>query len=281
MQQRRRPGTRQVQRPGPPLVGPGQRVPPLHEINPLRLDWIDALASLRGKRCWTSAAAAASWPSHGARGATGDGHRPGRQAAGRGAAARLESGSRTSTTARSLPKRWPPSSPAASTSSPAWRCSSMCPTRRRSCRPAHAGQAGRLGVLLHLNRNPKAFLFAIVGAEYVLKLLPKGTHEYAALHPPQRTGALVPRCRPGSVWQTRAWTYNPLTKRYGCRPTPASTTCWPAAGGADAAIRRRAVRPGRHPGRQRPDLAGDPWRGRGLGAWSALGLVSGRETMPT
>jgi 2-polyprenyl-6-hydroxyphenyl methylase/3-demethylubiquinone-9 3-methyltransferase len=30
-----------------------------------------------------------------------------------------------------------------------------------------------------LNRNPKAFLFAIVGAEYLLKLLPKGTHEYA------------------------------------------------------------------------------------------------------
>ena len=30
-----------------------------------------------------------------------------------------------------------------------------------------------------INRNPKAFLFAIVGAEHVLKLLPKGTHEYA------------------------------------------------------------------------------------------------------
>jgi 2-polyprenyl-6-hydroxyphenyl methylase/3-demethylubiquinone-9 3-methyltransferase len=42
---------------------PDSEFRPLHEINPLRLDWIDELAGLRGKRCWTSAAAAASWPS--------------------------------------------------------------------------------------------------------------------------------------------------------------------------------------------------------------------------
>ena len=44
-----------------------------------------------------------------------------------------------------------------------------------------------------INRNPKAFLFAIVGAEHVLQLLPRGTHEYAQVHPPERAGALVPR----------------------------------------------------------------------------------------
>ena len=34
-----------------------------------------------------------------------------------------------------------------------------------------------------INRNPKSFLFAIIGAEYVLRLLPRGTHEYAKTHP--------------------------------------------------------------------------------------------------
>ena len=45
-----------------------------------------------------------------------------------------------------------------------------------------------------INRNPKAWLFAIVGAEYVLNLLPKGTHEYDKLIKPSelaRWGALL------------------------------------------------------------------------------------------
>ena len=39
-----------------------------------------------------------------------------------------------------------------------------------------------------INRNPKSFLFAIVGAEHVLKLLPKGTHEYARFIRPSELG---------------------------------------------------------------------------------------------
>jgi hypothetical protein len=62
--ERRSQGTRQVQRTGPPLVGPDSEFKPLHEINPLRLDWIERVVGGCGASvCWTSAAAVASWPS--------------------------------------------------------------------------------------------------------------------------------------------------------------------------------------------------------------------------
>jgi 2-polyprenyl-6-hydroxyphenyl methylase/3-demethylubiquinone-9 3-methyltransferase len=64
-----------------------------------------------------------------------------------------------------------------------------------------------------INRNAKAFLFAIVGAEHVLRLLPKGTHEYAKF---VRPSELAHACRDAglSVTQTRGMEYNPLTQRY-------------------------------------------------------------------
>jgi 2-polyprenyl-6-hydroxyphenyl methylase/3-demethylubiquinone-9 3-methyltransferase len=64
-----------------------------------------------------------------------------------------------------------------------------------------------------LNRNPKSFLFAIVGAEYVLQLLPKGTHEYAKFIKPSE---LAGHCRGAGLelQGTRGLEYNPLTRRY-------------------------------------------------------------------
>lgn len=64
-----------------------------------------------------------------------------------------------------------------------------------------------------LNRNPKAFLFAIVGAEHVLNLLPKGTHEYARFIRPSE---LAQWCRDAGLElrATRGMTYNPITQRY-------------------------------------------------------------------
>jgi 2-polyprenyl-6-hydroxyphenyl methylase/3-demethylubiquinone-9 3-methyltransferase len=64
-----------------------------------------------------------------------------------------------------------------------------------------------------INRNPKSFLFAVVGAEYVLKLLPKGTHEYAKFIRPSE---LAQWCREAglSLQGTRGMEYNPLTQRY-------------------------------------------------------------------
>jgi len=64
-----------------------------------------------------------------------------------------------------------------------------------------------------INRNPKAFLFAIVGAEYVLRMLPRGTHEYAKLIRPSE---LAGHCRGAglNLEQTRGLEHNPLTRRY-------------------------------------------------------------------
>jgi 2-polyprenyl-6-hydroxyphenyl methylase/3-demethylubiquinone-9 3-methyltransferase len=64
-----------------------------------------------------------------------------------------------------------------------------------------------------INRNAKAFLYAIVGAEQVLNLLPKGTHEYARFIRPSE---LAHWCRDAglAVSTTRGMEYNPLTRRY-------------------------------------------------------------------
>ena len=64
-----------------------------------------------------------------------------------------------------------------------------------------------------LNRNPKSFLFAIIGAEYVLNLLPKGTHEYARFI---RPGELAAHCRAADLdlQATKGLQYNPITRGY-------------------------------------------------------------------
>lgn len=64
-----------------------------------------------------------------------------------------------------------------------------------------------------INRNPKAFAFAIVGAEYVLKLLPQGTHDYAAFIKPSELGAWA-RDAGLRIDDCCGLTYNPLAKTY-------------------------------------------------------------------
>ena len=64
-----------------------------------------------------------------------------------------------------------------------------------------------------LNRTPKSFLFAIVGAEYVLDLLPRGTHEYAKMIRPSELAAYTRRAGL-ELLHTRGMGYNPITKRY-------------------------------------------------------------------
>jgi 2-polyprenyl-6-hydroxyphenyl methylase/3-demethylubiquinone-9 3-methyltransferase len=64
-----------------------------------------------------------------------------------------------------------------------------------------------------LNRSPKSFLFAIVGAEYLLRMLPAGTHEYAKFIRPSEL-ATWSRSAGLDLLHTRGMEYNPLTKRY-------------------------------------------------------------------
>jgi len=64
-----------------------------------------------------------------------------------------------------------------------------------------------------INRNAKAFLLAIVGAEYLLKMLPRGTHEYAKLIRPSEL-ALACRAAHLDVLHTKGLEHNPLSGRY-------------------------------------------------------------------
>lgn len=64
-----------------------------------------------------------------------------------------------------------------------------------------------------LNRNPKSFLFAIVGAEHVLGLLPKGTHEYARFIRPSELARFARDAGLEAV-ALKGMSYNPLTRRY-------------------------------------------------------------------
>jgi 2-polyprenyl-6-hydroxyphenyl methylase / 3-demethylubiquinone-9 3-methyltransferase len=64
-----------------------------------------------------------------------------------------------------------------------------------------------------INRNPKSFLFAIIGAEYVLRMLPKGTHEYRSFIRPSELESWS-RHAGLTLEHLTGMTYNPLTKTY-------------------------------------------------------------------
>lgn len=64
-----------------------------------------------------------------------------------------------------------------------------------------------------INRNPKAYLFAVIGAEYVLRMLPKGTHDYAKFITPAELAQFA-RSAGLEVDSLKGMGYNPLTKVY-------------------------------------------------------------------
>lgn len=72
---------------------------------------------------------------------------------------------------------------------------------------------GGLALFSTINRNPRAFLMAIVGAEYVLRLLPRGTHEYARFIRPSEL-ARGARAAGLEVEKITGMHYNPLTGRF-------------------------------------------------------------------
>ena len=81
----------------------------------------------------------------------------------------------------------------------------------RAC--ARLAKPGGWVVFATINRNAKSFLFAIVGAEYVLRLLPRGTHEYAKFITPSELARL---CREAGLpaADLTGMTYNPLSGAY-------------------------------------------------------------------
>jgi len=186
---------------------------PLHEINPLRLDWIDRLAALSGKRvvdvgCGGGILAEAMAQ----RGANVTGIdlsvKPLRVAQ----LHALESGVTVDyceTSAETLAA----ASPAAFDVVTCMEMLEHVPDPASSVQ-ACATLSCRGGWVFFstINRNPKSFLLAIVGAEYVLRLLPRGTHEYAKLIRPSELAAMA-RQAGLEVVEILGMTYNPLTRR--------------------------------------------------------------------
>lgn len=89
---------------------------------------------------------------------------------------------------------------------------------------AACAELARPGASLYfstINRNPKAFAFAIIGAEHILRLLPAGTHEYAKfIRPSEMAGWL--RAAGLVLEEMTGLTYNPLTRQYRLHPRDVS-----------------------------------------------------------
>jgi 2-polyprenyl-6-hydroxyphenyl methylase/3-demethylubiquinone-9 3-methyltransferase len=64
-----------------------------------------------------------------------------------------------------------------------------------------------------INRNPKAYLFAVVGAEYLLRMLPRGTHDYSKFIRPSEMEAWARACGL-QLMDLTGMSYNPLTREY-------------------------------------------------------------------
>lgn len=188
---------------------------PLHQINPLRLDWIERQVPLRGKRvldvgCGGGILAEAM-------------ARQGAEVLGIDLAGRalrvaqlhaMEAGVGTvqyrEIAVEALAQEQPAGFDVVT-------CMEMLEHVPDPASVVHACAAltkpGGWAFFSTLNRNPKSFLLAIVGAEYLLQLLPRGTHEYARFIRPSE---LARWCREVEldVQATRGLAYNPLTRRY-------------------------------------------------------------------
>lgn len=64
-----------------------------------------------------------------------------------------------------------------------------------------------------INRNPRSYLFAVIGAEYILNLLPKGTHDYSKFIKPSELASWL-RATNLNLQDTTGLSYNPLTDNY-------------------------------------------------------------------
>ena len=193
---------------------PNSEFRPLHEINPLRLEWINALAPVAGKRvvdigCGGGILAEAIAK----KGATVTGIDLSEKALKVAELHSLESGVSVRyelTSAEDLAAREAGQYDIVTCMEMLEHVPDPASTVAACARMVRPG--GWVFVST-LNRNPKSFLFAIVGAEYVLNLLPRGTHEFAKFIRPSE---LVTAARRAGLEQQAmiGLTYNPLTREY-------------------------------------------------------------------
>ena len=187
---------------------------PLHEINPLRLEWINARAALAGKSVLDIGCGGGILSESMARkGATVTGIDLSEKALKVADLHSLESGVQVHyelISAEDLALRQPASFDVVT-------CMEMLEhvpdpaAVVRAC--ATLVKPGGQVFFSTINRNPKAYLFAVIGAEYLLRLLPRGTHDYAKFITPAELGQFV-RHAGLAVDGIKGMTYNPFTRIY-------------------------------------------------------------------
>ncbi len=193
---------------------PHSEFKPLHDINPLRLDWIDRHVGLTGKRV-LDVGCGGGLLSEGmaARGAEVTGIDLSEKPLGVARLHLLESGQKVDyrkISAEALADEMPGAFDAVTCLEMLEHVpnpSSIVTACARLVKPG--GQV----FFSTLNRNPKSYLFAVIGAEYVLKMLPRGTHDYAKFIKPSELArwAKLATLEPAELI---GMSYNPLSQRY-------------------------------------------------------------------
>ncbi|MCE1181866.1 MAG: bifunctional 2-polyprenyl-6-hydroxyphenol methylase/3-demethylubiquinol 3-O-methyltransferase UbiG [Rhodocyclales bacterium] len=194
---------------------PNSEFKPLHDINPLRIDWIDkAIGGLKGKRI-LDVGCGGGLLSEGmaVRGAEVTGIDLSEKPLGVARLHLLESGQKVDyrlIAVEQLAEEMPASFDVVTCLEMLEHVpnpSSVIAACARLVKPG--GQV----FLSTLNRNPKSYLFAVIGAEYVLKMLPKGTHDYAKFLKPSELARWV-KMADMEPEELIGISYNPLLKEY-------------------------------------------------------------------
>lgn len=193
---------------------PNSEFKPLHDINPLRLGWIDRCVGLAGKRVLdVGCGGGLLTEGMAACGAIVTGIDLSEKALGVAKLHLLESGRSVDyrlVAAETLAAETPASFDVVT-------CLEMLehvpdPASTIAACAALVKPGGQL-FFSTINRNPKAYLFAVIGAEYILNLLPKGTHDYAKFLRPAELARFA-RQAGLDVTEVIGMSYNPLTKTY-------------------------------------------------------------------
>jgi len=191
---------------------------PLHEINPLRLGWIDARAPLDGKSALdVGCGGGILTEAMAQRGASVSGIDLGDKPLRIAQLHTLESGVQVRYEAASA-EAFAEAHPGAFDVVTCMELLEHVPEPSSTVAAcARLAKPGGRVFFSTINRNPKAYLLAVIGAEYVLKLLPKGTHDYTRFIKPSE---LTRWCRDAGLrpLEMTGMTYNPLTKQYKLGP---------------------------------------------------------------
>jgi 2-polyprenyl-6-hydroxyphenyl methylase / 3-demethylubiquinone-9 3-methyltransferase len=193
---------------------PNSEFKPLHEINPLRLDYIDSMVGLSGKRALdVGCGGGILTEAMARRGADVTGIDLGEKALKVAQLHLLESNLPVDyqlVSAEEFANRQPEQYDVVTCMEMLEHVPDPASTIRACARLA---KPGGWCVFATISRTPKAYLFAVIGAEYLLKLLPRGTHDYARFIRPSE---LASDCRLAGldVKDTIGMKYNPIGKRY-------------------------------------------------------------------